>query len=99
MEEDLRTYGIRHEPSDVINMDQEKQLSKFPQWRSTPESEGAVDDLAKAPMYDHRTITAMDWNAGESPIMAWVNQRAISAAIPQDTSRTNLPLSRDNKLL
>ena len=104
LEEDLRIYGTRHEPSDAVDLDEDEQLSKLPPKRSASEFEVGVDRPAKARKksecrtYNYENVTAMDWNAGESPMMAWVNQSAVPAAIPLDTSQTDPPVSKDEEL-
>ena len=52
-----------------------------------------------ASTFDYENITAMDWNAGESPMMAWVNQSAVPAVVPPDTSSANSPFNEEEKLL
>lgn len=105
VEEDLRIYGTRQEPSDAIDVDEDEQLSKLPPKRSASEFEAGVDRPAKtrkkseSQTYNYDTLTAMDWNAGQSPIMAWVNQSAVPAMIPRDTSQTNQLVSKDEELL
>ena len=105
LEEDLRIYGTRHEPSDAVDLDEDEQLSKLPPKRSASEFEAGVDRPAKARKksesrtYNYENVTAMDWNAGESPMMAWVNQSAVPAAIPLDTSQTDSPVSKDEEPL
>ena len=105
VEEDLRIYGTRHVPSDAVDLDEEEKLSKLPAKRSALEFEAGVDRPAKARKksesrtYNYENITAMDWNAGESPMMAWVNQSAVPAAIPLGVSSTDPPVSKDEELL
>lgn len=105
LEEDLRIYGTRPEPSDAVDLDDKEQLSKLPPRRSASEFEAAVDRPAKARKksqsrtYNYENVTAIDWNVGESPMMAWVNQSAVPAAIPLDTSQTDPLVSKDRELL
>ena len=105
LEEDLRIYGTRPEPSDAVDLDEKEQLSKLPPRRSASEFEAGVDRPAKARKksqsrtYNYENVTAIDWNAGESPMMAWVNQSAVPAAIPLDTSQTDPLVSKDEELL
>ena len=107
LQEDLRIYGTRHEPPDAVDLDEDEQLSKLPPKRSASEFEAGVDRPAKARKksesrtFNYENVTAMDWNAGESPMMAWVNQSAVPAAIavPLDTSQTGPPVSKDEELL
>lgn len=105
LEEDMCIYGTRHEPSGAIDRDEDEQLSKLPPKRSAAEFEAGVDRPAKARKksesrtYNYENVTAMDWNAGESPIMAWVNQSAVPAAIPVHTSQTDPLVSKDEELL
>ena len=107
LQEDLRIYGTRHEPPDAVDLDEDEQLSKLPPKRSASEFEAGVDRPAKARKksesrtFNYENVTAMDWNAGESPMMAWVNQSAVPAAIavPLDTSQTGPSVSKDEELL
>ena len=107
LEEDLRIYGTRNEPPDAVDLDEDEQLSKLPPKRSASEFEAGVDRPAKARKksesrtFNYENVTAMDWNAGESPMMAWVNQSAVPAAIaiPLDTSQRGPPISKDEELL
>ena len=105
VEEDLRIYGTRHEPSDAVDLGEDEKLSKLPPKRSASEFEAGIDRPAKARKksecrtFNYENVTAMDWNAGESPMMAWVNQSAVPAAIPIDTSKTDPSVSKDEELL
>ena len=104
-EEDLRIYGTRHEPLDAVDLDEDRLLSKLPQKRSALEFEAGVDCPAKARKksesqpYNYENVTAMNWNAGESPLMAWVNQSAVPSVIPQDASQTDPSARKDEVLL
>ena len=105
VEEDLRIYGTRHEPSDAVDLGEDEKLSKLPPKRSASEFEAGVDRPAKTRKmsecrtFNYENVTAMDWNAGESPMMAWVNQSAVPVAIPIDTSKTDPSVSKDEELL
>ena len=105
VEEDLRIYGTRYEPSDAVDLGEDEKLSKLPPKRSASEFEAGVDRPAKTRKmsecrtFNYENVTAMDWNAGESPMMAWVNQSAVPAAILIDTSKTDPSVSKDEELL
>ena len=105
LEEDLCIYGTRPEPPGAVDLEKDEQLSKLPPKRRAAEFEAGVDRPAKArkksesQTYNYENVTAMDWNAGESPIMAWVNQSAVPAAIPVHTLQTDPLASKDEELL
>ena len=98
-EEDLRTFGTRPEPADAINLDEDEQLSRQARQRRTSDYDRDAKCPKTARPCNEEGMTAIDWNAGESPIMAWVNQSALPAAIAEDTSQTDLPLNRGEKVL
>lgn len=83
VEEDLRTYGSRPEPSDAVAVDENEQLTTKVLKRNASVEVG-IDRPAKVRKKQdyNEKITAMDWNAGESPLSAWLNQSAIPAAMP-----------------
>ena len=86
-EEDLRLYGSRPEPPDVIEVDEATQLTGLPPKRSASDFVAAIDRQAKSrkkgesQTYDHHAITAIDWNSGASPLDSWLNQSAIPSTI------------------
>lgn len=87
VEEDLRLYGSRPEPPDVIEVDEATQLTGLPPKRSASDFEAAIDRQAKfrkkgeSQTYNHHAITAIDWNSGASPLDSWLNQSAIPSTI------------------
>ena len=88
-EEDLRLYGSRPEPPEVIDVDESIHLRDLPPKRNASEFEAAVDRPAKARRvseskdFNYRAVTAMDWNSGASPLDAWLNQSAMPLASPE----------------
>ena len=99
VEEDMRLYGTRPQPSDVIsihdnheNMRQKEPLSK----RDASHVEATTGRPAKMPRLfedarpENKVLTAMDWHSGASPLEAWLNQSAIPAvgASQADNERT-----------
>ena len=105
LEEDLCIYGTRPEPPGAVDVDEDEQLNKLPPKKRAADFEAGVDRPVKArkksesQIYNYENVTAMDWNAGESPIMAWVNQSALPAAIPVHTSQTDSLASKDEELV
>ena len=91
LEEDLRIYGSRVEPSDAVEVDEDEHLAKLPPRKPAPEFKAGVIRLSESRAQDensastYENVTAMDWNAGESPMLAWLNQSAIPAAVPNST--------------
>lgn len=84
-EEDLQIYGDRSHPSDDVEVDEEDQLSRLPPKRERAEFQAALEGQKKKHYnygYNHRDVTAMDWNAGESPLSAWLNQSAVPSTPP-----------------
>lgn len=85
-EEDLRLYGSRFKPTDIAGVDEDIQ---FPRPKRTASGfEAVVNRPAKIRKdsseedYKGGAVTAMDWNAGESPLSAWLNQSAIPSVVP-----------------
>ena len=85
-EEDLRLYGDRPEPGDVVEVDEDTHLSGLPPKRTASEFEAAVDRPAKvrkkgeSKEFNYQAVTAMDWNSGASPLEAWLNESAIPSS-------------------
>ncbi|KAI4218626.1 MAG: hypothetical protein LQ349_008637, partial [Xanthoria aureola] len=86
VEEDMRLYGTRPEPSDVVsihdnheNIRQKEPLLK----RDASHVEATTGRPAKMPRLfedagpESQVLTAMDWHSGASPLEAWLNQSAI----------------------
>lgn len=99
VEEDMRLYGTRPEPSDVgsiydidENIRRTKPLSK----QDAQHVEATTGRSSKMPRRfedagpENQVLTAMDWHSGASPLEAWLNQSAvpIAAANPDDNQRT-----------
>ena len=88
LEEDLHVYGGRPEPMDTVEVDEQELLTKPSSKRSASDFEPEEGRIAKVQRKNEiltshqRTMPAMDWNAGESPLSAWLNQSAIPAALP-----------------
>ena len=82
-EEDLRLYGSRNEPLDVVEVDEDAKLTGLPPKRSVTDFEAAVKRPAKVRKkgesrdFNYHAITALDWNNGASPLDAWLNQSAL----------------------
>lgn len=99
VEEDMRLYGTRPQPSDVIsihdnheNIRQKEPLSK----RDASHVEATTGRPAKMPRLfedagpENKVLTAIDWHSGASPLEAWLNQSAIPTvgASQADNERT-----------
>lgn len=88
VEEDLRIYGSRPEPVVAVDGDEDEQLMKPTLKRKASEPECGTDRAVKfrnqgsSRIYNYENVTAMDWNAGDTPLSAWLNQSAIPAATP-----------------
>ncbi len=103
IEEDLRLYGSRPEPPDIVEVDEATQLANLPPKRNASEFEAAVDRPAKmrkkgeSKEFNYQALTVMDWNSGASPLDAWLNQ----SAVPSTTEALNQPgsMKPDNDLL
>lgn len=90
VEEDLRLYGSRPQPSDAVDLDEAVQIAALPPKRNASEFQAAVDRPAKvrkkeeSKAFNYGTVTAIDWNSGASPLDAWLNQSAVpSTVVPQ----------------
>ena len=108
-EEDLRLYGSRFKPTDIAGVNEDIQFPR-PK-RTASDFEAVVNRPAKirknSPEEEYKggAVTAMDWNAGESPLSAWLNQSAIPSIVPtlndlQDQTAGTLgldPLEREMK--
>ncbi len=75
VDDDLRLYGSRLEPTDVsqsafVPSKIDKSEVGFDRPAEIYEDDSATDN-------NQNIITAIDWNAGESPLSAWLNQSAI----------------------
>ena len=101
IEEDLRLYGRRPEPPEIIEVDESAQLASLPLKRSAPEVEAAVDRSAKirensqCKKFNNQTLTAMDWNSGVSPLDAWLNQSTIPSSATPLNQRESTELESD----
>lgn len=84
VEEDLRIYGSRPEPLVAVDGEEDEQLMTPSQKRKASELEVGVDhpNQRDGLIYNPENVTAMDWNAGDTPLSAWLNQSAIPAAMP-----------------
>ena len=97
IEEDLRLYGSRPEPSETVEVDELTQLANLPPKRSASEFEAAIDRPAKmrkkgtSKEFNYETLTLMDWNSGATPLDAWLNQSAVpsttTALIQQESTK------------
>ena len=83
VEEDLRMYGSRPNPSDAIDVDENTKPADLPPKRKASEFEAAVDRPAKvrarreSQNLNYETVTAVDCNSGASPLDVWLNQSAL----------------------
>ena len=100
IEDDLRLYGSRPEPPDTVEVDEYSQLANLPLKRNASDFEAAVDRPAKlrkkskTKEFNYQTLTVMDWNAGVSPLDAWLNQSAVpSTAAALDQQESTNPVS------
>lgn len=91
VEEDMRLYGARPEPSDITadpDNDDNAQLARLPLKRNASNVMSTTGRPAKTrKIYEddgpgNQTLTAMDWNSGASPLEAWLNQSAIPSVAP-----------------
>ena len=93
VEEDMRIYGKR--PAPMLE-DEDERLIETSFKRSASESGAEVERTARfgsrgdRRTYNHDNIIVMDWNAGESPLLAWLNQVALPAAAPKTIPLDNL---------
>ena len=69
-DEDMRLYGSRPEPPDVIHVHDPTGLAKPPSKRTASDFQGAIDRPVKIRKksddhaFSHETVTALDWNGG-----------------------------------
>ena len=80
VDDDLRLFGSRSEPTDV------SKSAHVPSQRNVSEAgfNGPTRTLDNSgdTESNQRFLAAMDWNAGESPMWAWLNQSAIPLIPP-----------------
>ena len=81
-EEDLKLYGSRPEPQDLVEIDETAQLRQLPPKRDAADFNAAIEHSAKRQKQDSedfkdQTLTAMDWSSGATPLDAWLNQSAL----------------------
>ncbi|KAL8991004.1 MAG: hypothetical protein Q9169_007971 [Polycauliona sp. 2 TL-2023] len=101
IEEDMRLYGMRPEPSDTVidrHHHDYNTMIKAPSKRDASAVETFNERPAKTRKIDeddghsqgNQTLTAMDWNSGASPLESWLNQSAIpsSAPVHESSERT-----------
>ena len=91
--EDLRTYGSRPKPSDIV---ESAKLAKLPPKRSTSELEAAVVGLVQMRTTDQmkesneQSSTVMGGNSDASALDEWLNQSASPSATAAKHSQESL---------
>lgn len=108
-EEDIRIYGRRPAPPLAVDFDENERLIGLPSERKDSELEAGVEhptrlrNRSDGRISNHENITAMDWNAGESPLSTWLNQSAIPATTPAtmpfDNHHQDPRMSKSKELL
>ena len=100
--DDLRIYGNRCQPSDIAEFDEDVSRISAPK-QGPSESQDNVDHPAKiqrtneSRARDSEDVVTMDWNAGDSPLIAWLNQ-STAAVTTLPVSEESLPVSGDEQL-
>lgn len=86
-EEDVRLYGSRLKPIDVAEFNEDIHSPQSKR-KSSDFEEAILDRPAKMRKKSYNeshkgeVVTAMDWNAGKSPLSAWLNQSAVPSVVP-----------------
>lgn len=88
-EEDLRLYGKRPQPAEVLDDYESGDQTKKQPKRDTSDAE-LVDQrpvmmhrIGERETHTTKLVTAMDWNSGASPLDSWLNQSAIPSLLPE----------------
>lgn len=91
VEEDLKLYGSRPEPSEVVAVDEGTHLPGPAPKRSASESGATVGrpaakvrKIGESEDFNYQAVTAMDWNSGNSPLDSWLNQCAVPSTVAVD---------------
>ena len=101
IEEDLRLYGTRPEPPDLVEVNAHSQVANLPRKRTASDFEAAVERPAKqrknsgSKDFNYQTLTAMDWNSGASPLDAWLNQSAVPSTAAASDQQESIKLDFD----
>ncbi|KAL8671359.1 MAG: hypothetical protein Q9168_004141 [Polycauliona sp. 1 TL-2023] len=91
VEEDMRLYGVRPEPSDASGRQDHHHPATLTKTSSKREASavGITDEFPSKTRKTHendgpgnQALTAMDWNSGASPLDAWLNQSAVPSVAP-----------------
>jgi hypothetical protein len=87
-QEDVEMFGSRPMPSDP----EEVELPAPPTSRSAPAS--TIGEQSNHKRSRQEAVTAVDWNSGDTPIEAWLNQSAVPTSAVQPPQRDQDELLR-----
>lgn len=102
VEEDSRVFGSRQEPGEGIKADDPNLASNGPFVPSPTEaceSNTTGDSEIPNGSMHRKSLPSVDWNAGSSPLFAWLNQSAIPFSEPTTLEDYDQDLAPENRLL